>query len=110
MPRAPKECPYNGCETRITSGRYCAEHSNNWKQSPSGWVKPPGWDRTRRQILERDQGICHLCHQPGADTVDHLRPKSRGGSDHPNNLAAVHDSHPPHCHRAKTNRDRATYR
>jgi 5-methylcytosine-specific restriction protein A len=57
------------------------------------------WKTTRRRILERDHHICHLCGQPGADTVDHITPLADGGTDNERNLAAAHD-HP--CHRHKT--------
>ncbi len=56
------------------------------------------WKKIRPQILKRDGGICHLCGQAGATIVDHKRPHSLGGTDHPDNLGAVHDA----CHRRKT--------
>lgn len=43
-----------------------------------------------RQVIERDHGICHLCGQPGADTADHVIPRSVGGSDALSNLKAAH--------------------
>jgi 5-methylcytosine-specific restriction protein A len=107
MPRAPRKCPQEGCEQRITLGRYCIDHSDHWTLQPSGWQKPPGWDQLRRAVLERDRGICYRCGRPGADTVDHIRSVARGGDHSMNNLAPVHDRTPPHCHRAKTNRERA---
>lgn len=58
-----------------------------------------GWKKLRLQILKRDRGICAICLQPGADTVDHRRPVSLGGTDDQANLQAVHQ-HP--CHAAKT--------
>jgi 5-methylcytosine-specific restriction endonuclease McrA len=66
-----------------------------------GWSypSPPGWTTTRTRILRRDRGICHVCHQPGADQVDHITPRAEGGDDSDSNLAAVH-AHP--CHAAKT--------
>lgn len=105
MPRAPRKCPREGCETRITTGQYCEDHQPKW-QVASGWVKPAGWDNDRKTVLQRDRGICYLCGRPGADTVDHVKARSRGGPDSLDNYAAVHDRTPPHCHRAKTNRER----
>lgn len=75
-----------------------------------GWAHSTGHDRTRTaewkrtvaRIHTRDRGICHLCGGPGADAVDHVIPVSGGGADDDANLAAVHDRHPPHCHRYKT--------
>jgi 5-methylcytosine-specific restriction protein A len=50
-------------------------------------------------VLKRDNGICYLCGEPGADTVDHIVPNDDHGLT---NLAAVHDRVPPHCHRSKS--------
>ena len=58
-----------------------------------------GWKKLRRTVLDRDRGICHLCGQAGADTVDHVKPVSLGGTDNLDNLAAAHDDP---CHRRKT--------
>lgn len=51
-----------------------------------------GWARIRRQVLERDMGVCHLCGGEGANSVDHLIPFSLGGTDNLDNLAAAHAS------------------
>jgi 5-methylcytosine-specific restriction endonuclease McrA len=34
--------------------------------------------------------VCHLCCQPGADTADHLTPRSKGGPDTLANLRPAH--------------------
>jgi 5-methylcytosine-specific restriction endonuclease McrA len=47
-----------------------------------------GWPAVRRRILERDRRQCRYCRLP-ARTVDHLQPRSRGGSDEESNLAAA---------------------
>jgi len=75
----------------------------NWAGSTRHARLPPGWKRRIvPRILARDRGICHLCGQPGADTVDHVQ----SGDDHrDSNLAAVHDTNPPHCHRRKSSRE-----
>lgn len=58
----------------------------------------------RLEVLKRDRGICHVCHEPGADELDHIIPVvecERRGLD-PNvltNLAAIHDVP---CHRRKS--------
>jgi 5-methylcytosine-specific restriction protein A len=69
-------------------------------------VEPPGWRTVRREVLDRDRCVCWICGGRAADTVDHLTPKSAGGSDDPANLAAIHDRTWPHCHRKKTILDR----
>ena len=73
------------------------EGSTRRGRLPSGWATIIG-----PRILARDCSICHLCGQPGADTVDH---KNRGDDHRDENLGAVHDRMPPHCHRYKSSRE-----
>lgn len=54
------------------------------------------WRTLRAHILRRDKG-CRLCGAPATD-VDHIRARSAGGTDHPDNLQALCVP----CHRAKT--------
>lgn len=61
---------------------------------------PRGWRRLRRDVLERDGERCYRCGAP-ADEVDHIVPASRGGTDHPSNLAAICRR----CHAQKTGRE-----
>ncbi len=46
-------------------------------------VRIPRWARTppvtRRSVLRRDGGLCVYCSAP-ADTIDHVIPRSRGGT------------------------------
>lgn len=51
-----------------------------------------GWARIRKQVLDRDMGICHLCGGEGANSADHLIPWSLGGTDDLANLAAAHSN------------------
>lgn len=107
MPKAPRRCPAPGCDELIRNRKYCEEHTIPWVGSNRGKATSiSSWRTLRDKILERDDWICYLCRQPSADTVDHIVPVSRGGTDIPSNLAAVHDRTPPHCHRDKTVRDR----
>lgn len=80
-----------------------------WAAHPSGRKArlPADWPRIRRLVMQRDQGICYLCGQPGADRVDHKR---RGDDHSMENLGAVHDSNAPHCHRLKSAREGAAAR
>jgi 5-methylcytosine-specific restriction enzyme A len=105
MPRAPRKCPHEGCEARITSGRYCPEHTEPW-QGSSRNTDDHEWKALSRSIRARDKGVCWICRTRGADATDHLRPKAYGGTDQPANLAAIHDRVWPHCHRPKTALDR----
>jgi 5-methylcytosine-specific restriction endonuclease McrA len=45
------------------------------------------WRRIRAAILIRDGYVCNYCHRR-ADSVDHIKPRSNGGTDHPSNLVA----------------------
>lgn len=49
----------------------------------------------------RDHGrICHVCHRPNADQVDHIIAVGLGGArTDPSNLAPIHKEP---CHRKKT--------
>lgn len=49
--------------------------------------------------MERDDGICHICHYAGADEVDHVIPLAEGGVDDETNLAPIHKTP---CHAEKT--------
>jgi 5-methylcytosine-specific restriction endonuclease McrA len=48
------------------------------------------WRKLAAWVVARDNGICHLCGEPGADTAHHLIEKRQGGSDDPTNLRAIH--------------------
>lgn len=60
---------------------------------------PADWPKIRNKVLKRDGRVCHICHAPGADGVDHIV----AGDDHSlENLAAIHHNVAPYCHRAKS--------
>ena len=59
---------------------------------------------SRRKIFDRADGNCHICHRKlsfanygidgakGAWHVEHSKPRSKGGTDHGNNLYPAHIS------------------
>ena len=47
---------------------------------------------------------CHLCGAPGADSADHIIPRSRGGPDTLENLRPVHHATAPYCNRRRVNK------
>jgi 5-methylcytosine-specific restriction endonuclease McrA len=51
--------------------------------------------------------VCHICGQSGADSVDHVIPLARGGTDARSNLRPVHHNVWPKCNRQKGDRDYA---
>jgi 5-methylcytosine-specific restriction protein A len=63
---------------------------------------PSDWQARRKIVFQRDEGICYLCGNPGADTIDHIIPNDDHNLD---NLAPVHDRTYPHCHKTKTNQE-----
>ncbi len=60
------------------------------------------WDRIRKVALNRDNHLCQSCLRRGrvtsANQVDHIKPKSRGGTDDLDNLRALCKP----CHDEKT--------
>jgi 5-methylcytosine-specific restriction protein A len=71
--------------------------SRGWRTQPL----PPGWHKTRKRILERDEYRCYRCGADGCRRVDHIVPVSQGGGDEDSNLAAICDV----CERSKTARE-----
>jgi 5-methylcytosine-specific restriction endonuclease McrA len=47
------------------------------------------WQRTRLQVLERDNYTCQTCLDKPAEDVHHIISKRRGGMDVSNNLTSV---------------------
>jgi len=113
MPAAPpRPCTQPGCgRYAVTAGR-CADHKRE------AWVRPAHetahargygsrWRKLRLLVMRRDQYLCQTCLTTGRHTtateVDHVTPKSAGGSDDPANLVAICHA----CHITKTLRERA---
>jgi 5-methylcytosine-specific restriction enzyme A len=65
------------------------------------------WVKTRARILDRDSHLCQPCLATGRPTparqVDHVTPKTKGGTDDDANLQAICDE----CHKAKTTQEAA---
>lgn len=88
MPYAPAgPCREPGCPERAVERGRCAAHRvAPWSGSTPRSSRP--WDRLRRHVLTRDEHRCYLCGAP-ADQVDHVVPRFEGGTDDPDNLAAI---------------------
>src|SRR5690554_3792717 len=65
----------------------------SWSPNPL----PPNWPTLVNQVLTRDNHTCYIggCK---ASEVDHVIPRSEGGTDNPSNLRAICNYH----HRRKT--------
>jgi 5-methylcytosine-specific restriction protein A len=104
MPRkAPTPCRHPGCGRLVQDGSgYCTAHQRDkvgWHQDRrSAHQRGYGakWQKLRAFVMQRDQGLCQPCKRVGrltpAVAVDHVVPKSQGGTDHPGNCQAI-------CHR-----------
>ncbi len=77
-----------------------------WQRTTSSHARGYGakWQKVRLYVLERDRGRCYVCGGDGANQVDHVVSRAKGGSDHPSNLRAIHDKP---CHRTKSAREGA---
>lgn len=57
---------------------------------------PRDWHARRARVLRRHGYICHVCHLPGADQVDHVK---AGDAHDEANLAPIHKNP---CHARKS--------
>ncbi|WP_231359841.1 HNH endonuclease [Escherichia coli] len=108
-----RACRKRGCAGTTTDrSGYCEKHRNEgWQEHQRGQSRHErgygtSWDKLRPLILGRDKHLCMNCQRAGriapATTVDHIVPKSRGGTDDPSNLESL--CWP--CHRGKTAKER----
>ena len=111
--RAPRPCNKPHCSTLSRDGSgYCPEH----KSLASGWMRQnrgtrhqrgygSEWVKLRKAVLSRDSRLCQVCMAGDrvkvANAVDHIKPKSAGGTDSMSNLQSICTA----CHGAKTARE-----
>jgi 5-methylcytosine-specific restriction protein A len=96
---APR-CP-NSVEGRDS---YCPKHAPEkkpWAVKRNTGQVSSMWRRQRRRALVRDRHRCAVCGDPAVE-VDHIIPRSAGGTDDLDNLRAV--CRP--CHRVKSEAER----
>lgn len=94
-----------GCRKVVTKGRCssCQRKLNRKQDRDRGTANERGYNygyqQARKVVLADD--ICHICGLPGAATVDHLVPRSLGGSNDLENLAPAHAS----CNYSRGNKE-----
>ena len=105
------ECTYPGCRDLVSKGTRCDKHirrhgwqDNRGTKQQRGYGKV--WEMVRAVALKRDGHMCVQCAANGqyreAKEVDHIVPKSQGGSDDLDNLQSLCKK----CHDKKTYRER----
>ena len=102
-----KICTKAGCGALADMGkRYCDEHggNSNWgeKTTEVGGYGGRKWRKLRKSAMRRDGWLCQVCKAEdrirAAEEVDHIVPRSLGGTDAMSNLQAICKP----CHKAKT--------
>lgn len=104
--RPPTICSKAGCGKYATRKGRCDEHQVAWESNKGKTAKERGygtaWRKLRRRAMERDQHLCQECLRNKVFTlakeVDHIIPKSRGGTNDMSNLQSLCVK----CHRSKT--------
>lgn len=112
MPKRPaRPCRERGCnQTTTDRSGYCKQHvgDHKWKNRIQGTTSSRGygwrWQQLRQAKLAREP-LCRVCSQNGRTTlateVDHIKPKSSGGTDQWSNLQPICRE----CHAQKTARE-----
>jgi 5-methylcytosine-specific restriction enzyme A len=114
MPKkAPTPCRHHCCPKLVDLPGYCDEHAHEsigWQSDRDrGTRQQRGygakWQKLRKRILSRDNGLCQQCRRRGRITaathVDHIVNKARGGTDDESNLESICRT----CHALKTGRE-----
>ncbi|WP_144394826.1 HNH endonuclease [Pleionea sediminis] len=111
--RAKRPCRYRLCKgLTIERHGFCsehAEHARSWSNvhTQSASVRGYGyaWQKQRKRAIARDSALCQPCLREGRVTafnsVDHITPKSAGGSDALSNLQCICKA----CHALKTQQE-----
>lgn len=110
--RAGRAFPYKGGRKHIKLVYFLGAETGGESKYP-----PPSlqdW-RIRDMYGRRDAWICGLCGNPIPErwvkndsfnlSIDHITPKSLGGSNYPSNLRATHQA----CNKARRNRPEETF-
>lgn len=94
------------CDQLVRDSSYCAFHQleadiNREKKASRKLLKGGEWKRQRAKALSRDNYQCVRCGNAINLTVDHLIPRSKGGTNELSNLQTLCTE----CHITKTRED-----
>ena len=114
--RIAKVCRDRCCGRATTNkSGYCDDHAKTkqgwtrWEHSKKSTTERGyghEWEKIKQVIKRRDLGMCQECRRngravPGRE-VDHITPKSQGGTDDHDNLELLCKA----CHKAKTDSEK----
>jgi 5-methylcytosine-specific restriction endonuclease McrA len=96
-----RRCLEPGCTNHVRAPlSRCPLHPGGWATSTSPPL-PSHWGSTVKRIKARDGYRCVLCGSKDRVSVDHITPRSQGGSDNDSNLRTLCHS----CHALKTHHE-----
>ena len=100
-----KACSYPGGCPALTRERFCPRHQHAYSRIraiANAFYKSPEW-RALRALFLAAHPSCYFCGLRATE-VDHIIPRSQGGSDAPSNLMALCKS--CHARKGSTNGER----
>lgn len=86
MPRAPKRCVISACPRAAVLGGRCPRHQITeryiaaWEGSDHAPTNTQQHRIWRKQIIQRDDGICQWCGARNSSHADHIIPLAEGGT------------------------------
>jgi 5-methylcytosine-specific restriction protein A len=96
MPHKPPIAGYKSAPREAWQHNRASRHARGYGTA---------WDHLRKAVMQRDMRLCQPCLRKDRVTashaVDHIKPKSKGGTDDPANLQAICRA----CHLSKTLED-----
>lgn len=105
-----KLCLVAGCGALAERWPRCPAHQRAWERerrerSPERRAYRDQSYKAYRAMVQRRRPNCWLCGEIGADSVDHVIPISRGGTNDWSNLRPAHLS----CNIRKHNHERSSH-